>query len=27
VKQVVMRGGVWGLDVANTFDMPPTYDP
>ena len=27
VKQVVKRGGVRGLDVANTFDMPPTYDP
>jgi predicted TIM-barrel fold metal-dependent hydrolase len=27
VKRVVKRGGVRGLDVANTLDMPPLYDP
>lgn len=27
VARVVKRGGVRGLDVANTFDMPPLYDP
>jgi predicted TIM-barrel fold metal-dependent hydrolase len=27
VKRVVKRGAVRGLDVANTLDMPPLYDP
>jgi uncharacterized protein len=27
VKRVVKRGGVRGLDVANTLDMPPLWDP
>ena len=27
VQRVVKRGGVRGLDVANTLDMPPLYEP
>jgi predicted TIM-barrel fold metal-dependent hydrolase len=27
VQRVVKRGGVRGVDVANTLDMPPLYDP